>query len=129
MTTILGTSNLKQIAPNKLVHKKVYDNLRAAEKEIRPLGLSLLILKAFDSESLEYSEGTAIDLVLTDMLTGEPLDTPNGEESSEEARLHEAILKIIMMKYGFEPLENKWCHFNLKGCISYSVIESELDEL
>ena len=73
-----------------------------------------------------HSKGSAIDVTLVSMKTGEPLDMggpydffdeishPDYKGIKENQFNNRMLLREIMLECGFEPLETEWWHFTLK---------------
>ncbi len=73
-----------------------------------------------------HSRGSAIDLTLVSLDTGEELDmgtrwdffdprsAPASPEISLQQRARRMLLQVTMMKHGFEPIDSEWWHFYLR---------------
>lgn len=73
-----------------------------------------------------HSRGSAVDLTLVSLDSGEELDlgtrwdyfdprsAPANQEVSPQQQARRMLLQITMMKHGFEPLDTEWWHFNLR---------------
>ena len=74
-----------------------------------------------------HSRGSTVDLTLFDMTTEREVDMGGtfdffGERShpdymgiTEEQYANRMLLREVMMRHGFEPLETEWWHFTLAG--------------
>ena len=87
---------------------------------------SELFDQGYIAEQSGHSRGSAVDLTLISLETGEELDmgtrwdffdprsAPSNQEVSPQHRARRMLLQITMMKHGFEPLDTEWWHFNLR---------------
>ncbi len=85
-----------------------------------------LIPQGYIADKSGHSRGSAIDLTLLDLVTGDEVDMgtpfdyfgeashPNSELVSETARANRKILRDAMVHAGFVPLDTEWWHFYLK---------------
>ncbi len=91
------------------------------------LDKSVLFDQGYIAEKSGHSRGSTVDLTLFDMRTGKDVDMGGtfdyfGERSHPdytgdltEAQIENRnILRDIMMKNGFQPLDTEWWHFTLK---------------
>lgn len=74
--------------------------------------------------SRSHCRGSAIDLTLYDLQTGEKLSMPTGfddfskladrdySDCTEEAAQNALLLENVMKKYGFKPYSAEWWHFS-----------------
>ena len=76
-----------------------------------------------------HSRGSTVDLTLFNLVTGKDLDMggpfdyfgeisnydKNGKNVSETQQYNRTILRLVMEKSGFIPLECEWWHFTLKN--------------
>lgn len=72
-----------------------------------------------------HSRGSTVDLTLIDLRTRTPLDmgtpfdffgsasAPLSEEVTAGQRANRMRLREVMLRHGFQPLENEWWHFTL----------------
>ena len=88
--------------------------------------------------SRSHCRGSAIDLTLVDLKTGEMLTMPTGfddfskladrdySDCSAEAGDNARLLEAVMMKYGFKPYSAEWWHYSDSD--EYPVDETFLPE-
>jgi D-alanyl-D-alanine dipeptidase len=88
---------------------------------------STLISNGFIAERSGHSRGSTVDLTLVDLKSGEelnmgspydyfdPISWPSSTSVSETARDNRIKLRKVMVKHGFEPLEEEWWHFTLRN--------------
>ncbi len=74
-----------------------------------------------------HSRGSTVDLTLLDMKTGKDLDMggvfdwfgelshPDYENITSQQKANRLILREVMLKHGFAPLDSEWWHFTLKN--------------
>ncbi len=86
-----------------------------------------LFSKGYIASKSSHSRGSTVDLTLLDMKTGKELDMGSpfdyfGEESHPDYRgitdqqyANRMILRDVMMRHGFEPIDCEWWHFSLKN--------------
>ncbi|MCK4517498.1 M15 family metallopeptidase, partial [Candidatus Babeliales bacterium] len=136
--------------------------LDLVQKEFLKQGLGLLIGDAFrplavqrilwdinpdenfvanpDKGGGRHTRGTAVDLTLINLETGEMLKMPsevsdfsrcrrNRQDMSPTGRKNMLLLEGIMKKHGFLPLASEWWHFDLAGWRSYPAIDLDFDEI
>ncbi len=82
--------------------------------------------KGYVAKLSSHSRGSAIDLTLLDMKTGKELDMgspfdmfseishPSYRGISDEQYDNRMRLQKVMVRNGFEPIDNEWWHFKLK---------------
>ena len=87
---------------------------------------SELFAQGYIAERSGHSRGSAVDLTLVSLETGEELDmgtrwdffdprsAPSSREVSPQHRARRMLLQITMVKHGFEPLAEEWWHFKLR---------------
>ncbi len=87
-----------------------------------------------------HNRGAAVDLTLVDS-SGTELEMPTGfddfsekadhsyEELPEHIKANRKLLKEIMIKYGFMPLETEWWHYDLKGYDRYPILDKSFEEI
>jgi D-alanyl-D-alanine dipeptidase len=89
-----------------------------------------------------HNRGTAVDIGLYDLKTGELIDMGSGyDEFSERAspsyaggtsygRWHRKLLEYYMNKAGFTVYEDEWWHFDYKlGILKYPILNLTFDKL
>ena len=86
---------------------------------------SALFVQGYIAAQSGHSRGSAVDLTLVALDTGEELDmgtswdffdprsAPASAEVTPQQRARRELLQITMMKHGFEPLDTEWWHFKL----------------
>jgi len=86
---------------------------------------SVLFAQGYIAAQSGHSRGSAVDLTLVALDTGEELDmgtrwdffdprsAPASAEVTPQQRARRELLQITMMKHGFEPLDTEWWHFKL----------------
>lgn len=74
-----------------------------------------------------HNRGIAVDVTLASLATGIPIAMPTGFDNfTEKAHhsymqldsaviVHRALLKTVMVKYGFSPLATEWWHYSYTG--------------
>ena len=89
------------------------------------------------STGSRHNRGAAVDLTIIDS-TGTQLDMGTEydnftekahydyAELPEEVKANRKLLRDVMIKFGFEPLETEWWHFDFKGWKNYSIIDVKL---
>lgn len=87
---------------------------------------SELFEQGYIAEQSGHSRGSAVDLTLVSLETGEELDmgtrwdffdprsAPANQEVSPQHQARRTLLQITMTKHGFEPLAEEWWHFKLR---------------
>ena len=85
-----------------------------------------------------HNRGAAVDLTLIDS-AGKELDMGTGFDNftekahynysglSEEQKKNRKILRDAMMKFGFEPLETEWWHFDYHGWKRFHILDKIFD--
>ncbi len=86
-----------------------------------------LFAKGYIASRSGHSRGSTIDLTLLDMQTGKELDMgspfdlfsekshPDYTGVTEEQYANRMILRDVMVKNGFEPIDCEWWHFTLRN--------------
>jgi D-alanyl-D-alanine dipeptidase len=76
-----------------------------------------------------------VDLTLVDLTTGKELEMPTPFDDFSPNAFHAAkniddlriknrmLLRKIMEKYGFVPLETEWWHYSWPGASAYDVLD------
>ncbi len=85
-----------------------------------------LFSKGYIASRSSHSRGSTVDLTLLDMMTGKELDMgspfdmfsevshPDYKGITKEQYTNRMLLRNIMMRKGFEPIDCEWWHFTLK---------------
>ena len=87
---------------------------------------SVLFKKGYIMAKSGHSRGSTVDLTLFDMKTGKEVDMggtfdhfgieshPDYKKITKKQYKNRMILRDVMIKHGFKPLEEEWWHFTLK---------------
>jgi len=87
------------------------------------------------SKGSGHNRGTAVDLTLVYLTTGKELEMPTPFDDFSPNAFHAAkniddlriknrmLLRKIMEKYGFVPLETEWWHYSWPGASAYDVLD------
>ncbi len=85
-----------------------------------------LFAKGYIAKQSSHSRGSAVDLTLLDMKTGKELDMgspfdlfselshPDCREVTDEQYENRMLLRRVMLRNGFQPINCEWWHFSLK---------------
>ena len=85
-----------------------------------------LFSRGYIAKQSSHSRGSAVDLTLLDMQTGKELDMgspfdlfseishPDYHGISEEQYENRMILRRVMLRCGFRPIDCEWWHFSLR---------------
>jgi len=88
---------------------------------------SELFEKGYIATRSGHSRGSTVDLTLIDLATGEeldmgtsfdffsPLSSPTSREVTQQQRANRLLLRSLMLRHGFRPLEEEWWHFTLEN--------------
>jgi zinc D-Ala-D-Ala dipeptidase len=89
-----------------------------------------------------HGRGTAIDLTLINLNTGQELEMPSAYDDfskkahrrydlmpSDKIRINCKLLELIMEKHQFEPQSTEWWHFDYQGWQQQEVIDVSFDKL
>ncbi len=86
-----------------------------------------LFLKGYVAKKSSHSRGSTVDLTLLDMKTGKELDMgspfdlfsekshPDFRGITEEQYENRMILRNVMLRNGFAPIDCEWWHFTLEN--------------
>ena len=86
-----------------------------------------LFLKGYVAKQSSHSRGSTVDLTLLDMKTGKELDMgspfdlfseishPDYRGITEEQYENRMILRHVMLRNGFKPIDCEWWHFTLEN--------------
>ncbi len=90
------------------------------------LDKSVLFPQGYIAEHSGHSRGSTLDLTLFDMTTEKEVDMggtfdyfgelshPDFKGITEQQYANRMLLRDVMMRHGFKPLEEEWWHFTLK---------------
>ncbi len=85
-----------------------------------------LFEQGYIASKSSHSRGSTVDLTLLNMATGKEVDMgspfdyfsekshPDYKGVSEEQYANRMMLRSVMLKHGFEPIDCEWWHFTLK---------------
>ncbi len=85
-----------------------------------------LFVKGYIAKQSSHSRGSTVDLTLLDMRTGKELDMgspfdyfsemshPDCKDVTEEQFANRMLLRDLMVKNGFSPIDCEWWHFTLQ---------------
>ena len=102
------------------------DDTRMKEYFYPELEKDVLFPQGYIAEHSGHSRGSTVDLTLFDMTTEREVDMggtfdyfgelshPDYTEITEEQYAMRMLLREVMMKHGFRPLEEEWWHFTLE---------------
>lgn len=88
---------------------------------------ALLFKQGYIFERSGHSRGSTIDLTLIDKASGKELDMggvfdyfgelshPNYQGITEQQKANRQLLREVMLRHGFKPLDSEWWHFTLKN--------------
>lgn len=88
-----------------------------------------------------HNRGSAIDLTLYDMASGDPIKMVGTyDEMSDRSyphymggtaleRWHRELLRVAMEEVGFKVLDNEWWHFDYKDWQEYPVLNLTFEEI
>lgn len=86
-----------------------------------------LFSEGYIAERSGHSRGSTVDLTLISLESGQELDMgtpwdyfdpmswPSSGKVNPEQRENRNILRDVMLKYGFRPLDEEWWHFTLEN--------------
>jgi D-alanyl-D-alanine dipeptidase len=89
----------------------------------------------------KHNRGMAIDLTMTYLKTGQPVQMPSGYDEASERAYHNynggdpsalknrAILRDAMLQAGFQIFVYEWWHYDYRGwesCITYDIWHDEI---
>lgn len=102
---------------------------------------SLHWLVADPSRGSRHNRGSAVDLTLYDLKTGQPVEMPgtydeatprsfaNYPGGTARQRWHRALLRTAMVVQGFIPNPEEWWHFDYKEWREYPVLNIPFEEI
>jgi D-alanyl-D-alanine dipeptidase len=121
---------------------KIYD-------AYRPYAVSLQFFQVYPDTNFvasprkgsRHNRGCAVDLTLIDLKTGKELEMPTGFDDFTEKAAHlyqnlsqlalknRQILREVMIRHGFVPLESEWWHYDYRGWQDYDLMDLSFAEL
>ena len=102
------------------------DDVRHKARFYPALDKAELFPKGYLVERSSHSRGSTVDLTLVDTLDGSELDMgtafdffdmaswPSSLAVTTEQRANRMLLRTVMTRHGFAPVEEEWWHFTLK---------------
>lgn len=106
---------------------KDLNDIKTKDKYYPEVPKSELFQSGYVARRSSHSRGSAVDLTIVGLETGEELDMGSGfdffspvswPESmavNAQQRAHRMLLRMIMLDNGFIPYKKEWWHFNLKN--------------
>lgn len=103
-----------------------FDDVRMKDYFYPELEKDVLFPQGYIAEHSGHSRGSTVDLTLFDMRTEKEVDMggtfdyfgelshPDYTDITEEQYANRMLLREVMLKHGFKPLEEEWWHFTLK---------------
>ena len=103
------------------------DDTRMKEYFYPELEKDVLFPEGYIAEHSGHSRGSTVDLTLFDMRTGKEVDMggtfdyfgelshPDYKDITKEQYANRMLLRDVMIKHGFKPLEEEWWHFTLEN--------------
>ncbi|MCP9750734.1 M15 family metallopeptidase [Ferruginibacter sp. HRS2-29] len=88
-----------------------------------------------------HNRGVAVDLTITDLLTGKEIDMGTGFDDFSDSAHHDykklpgnvlanrLLLRTLMEKYGFKALESEWWHYALPEAKKYELLDLSFEDL
>lgn len=138
------------------------DSLQKVQEALKEDGLGLKIFDAYRPYSVSklfwelvkderyvanpakgsnHNRGTAIDLTLVDLQSGQELDMGTGFDNFSDTAHHgfkhlpqQALynrekLKTLMSKFGFTPLSTEWWHYTYQSNLKFNVLDISFKKL
>ncbi|MBU0558763.1 MAG: M15 family metallopeptidase [Bacteroidota bacterium] len=112
----------------------------------RPLSVQKIMWEVFPDDRYVanpatgsmHNRGAAVDITLIDSLeTDLDMGTEYDDftkkahyecsELSAEVKANRKLLRDVMIKFGFEPIETEWWHFDFKGWKNYSILNEPIN--
>ena len=102
------------------------NDIRMKEYFYPEIAKNRIIPEGYVAVKSGHSRGSTVDLTLFDMKTGKEVDMggtfdyfgekshPDYKKITKKQYKNRMILRDIMIKHGFKPLEEEWWHFTLK---------------
>ena len=87
---------------------------------------SVLIAGGYIAERSGHSRGSTVDVTLIELSSGaeldmgspwdffDPISWPSSDAVPQSARDNRMLLREVMLRHGFAPLEEEWWHFTLR---------------
>ncbi|MCR5330919.1 MAG: haloacid dehalogenase-like hydrolase [Lachnospiraceae bacterium] len=103
------------------------EDTRMKEYFYPELEKDVLFPQGYIAEHSGHSRGSTVDLTLFDMTTEKEVDMggtfdyfgelshPDYTDITEEQYANRMLLREVMLKHGFKPLEEEWWHFTLEN--------------
>ncbi len=128
----------KYLMKNYNLRIKIFDGYR-------PLSVQKIMWKimpderyvANPSKGSRHNRGAAVDVTLIDSL-GNQLDMGTGYDNftvkahpgyknlPEHVLKNRKLLREVMMKFGFQPINSEWWHFDYKGWKKFSILDEPM---
>ena len=89
----------------------------------------------------KHNRGCALDLTIVDLKTGKELDMPSAYDETTPRAFHaydkctpeqsknRALLRDVMVKYGFQIYPYEWWHYDFKGWEKYELMDIDFEKL
>lgn len=117
-----------QQAVNDFVNwAKDLEDIKGKSEYYPNVNKSDLFKEGYIAERSGHTRGSTVDLTLVSLIEGQPLDMgsnfdffgpqswPSYPDLLPQQRANRLLLRTIMTKYGFKPLEQEWWHFTLEN--------------
>src|SRR5579862_743068 len=144
------------------LRKAVAQKIDSIQKELAHKGLGLKIFDGYRPLSVQrkfweifpderyvanpkngsrHNRGSAIDVTLVDLATGQELEMPSGFDDftakahrdynnmSENSKKNCQLLESYMIKYGFIPWPLEWWHFDDQDWEKYPILDIPFEQL
>ncbi len=144
------------------LRQPVADALQKVQEVLKKEGLGLKIFDAYRPYSISklfwdlvkderyvanpargsnHNRGTAIDLTLVDLRSGNELDMGTGFDNFSDTAHHDfeylplpvlynrEKLKTIMSEFGFAPLTSEWWHYTYQSDLQFDVLDISFEKL
>ncbi len=161
-TTNNFTGKVVYLSSRCYLRRGTAEKLNKVQQELQELGLGLKIFDGYrplsvqekfweicpdpryvadPAEGSKHNRGSAVDVTLIELATGNELSMPSGfDEFTEKAHRAYAsmlppagrnckLLELIMVKHGFIPLPTEWWHFDDEDWQSYELLDKTFDQL
>lgn len=125
---------------NCLIHAECAESIANIQKELAQFNLGLKIFEAYNAQPendvaselpMRHARGTAIDVTLVNLKTGEELPMPtayddfsgnctrSGQKQLTQEVFNAILLEDIMSKHGWVASPEAWWHFDFNGWHDY----------